>query len=264
MVKKVFRWGERREAAEFVKRAIAAKLAEKLREQPEAFDRLVEIGLVDESALAKLDAGEDLGTVIRQFKDRISEMARTEPSVLARLEVRPLDVLAGEDDEPAQLDQPALTVVFSDLEGFTAFNAARGDGEASALLADHYDAVEAIVRSRGGRVMKTLGDGHMLAFEQPAAAVMGAIDLVAAAPDPLRLRAGAHRGSVVRTTSDLLGHVVNVAARVTDLAEGGMSLVTTEVRDAAGRLPAIVFEPARSEHVAGVEEPVEVCEVHAA
>ena len=43
-----------------------------------------------------------------------------------------------------------LTVVFSDLEGFTSFTSDRGDLEASALLTDHYDVVEAIARSRGG------------------------------------------------------------------------------------------------------------------
>ena len=205
-----FRRREGRDAAGFVKRAIAARFAEKLREQPDAFDRLVELGLVDRSALGKLDTGEDFATIIRQFRDRIAVMARTEPSVLARLDVRPLDILTAGDtnaDTSGQLDQRPLTVVFCDLEGFTSYNATRGDLEASSLLSDHYDTVEAIVRSRGGRVMKTLGDGHMLSFEEPSAAVMGAVDLVGAAPSPLRLRAGAHRGPVVRTRDDLLGHL---------------------------------------------------------
>ena len=56
-------------------------------------------------------------------------------------------------EEPLSLPSTAvsqvpLTVVFSDLEGFTSFTSERGDIEASALLTDHYDVVEAITRSR--------------------------------------------------------------------------------------------------------------------
>lgn len=263
---RTFRWRDRKDLAGYVRRAIASKLAAKFREQPEAFEQLVQLGLIDRDAFDRLDRGEDLAAVVRQFRTRLTELAAEEPSVLAKIGVRPLEVLAG-DEEPAVGDSaagPSLTVVFSDLEGFTAFNAARGDREAGALLVDHYDTVDAIVRSRGGRVVKTLGDGHMLAFDQPAAAVMSTVELTAASPDPLRLRAGAHLGPVIRRDDDLLGHVVNVAARVTDLAGGGSSLVTVDVRDAAGRLPSVVFEPARSEHVAGIDDPIEVCEVHAA
>jgi len=71
--------------------------------------------------------------------------------------------------------------VFSDLEGFTSFTSERGDLEASALLSDHYDAVESITRGKGGHVVKKIGDGHMLSFNAPSAAVMALLDLTAAA-----------------------------------------------------------------------------------
>ena len=209
----------------------------------------------------------DLGDALRQFRGRISELAETEPSVLEQLEIRPLEIMRGDDDAPRPADQPThvpLTVVFSDLEGFTSFTSRRGDIEASALLADHYDAVASITKSRGGRVIKKIGDGHMLSFGEPAAAIMAAVDLNAAAPHPLRLRAGAHRGQVVQTSDDLFGHVVNVASRVTDLADGGMTLVTADVREAAGRLPSIAYGNRRSERLPGLDEDVEVSEVSAA
>lgn len=246
-----------------VRKAIVASLTSKLRDQPEAYRALVEKGLVDPSILD--DDQPDLDVIIRQFKDRISELVREEPSVMGRLDIRPLDVLCEQPSQPAPTvsEQRDSTVVFCDLEGFTSFTSARGDIEASALLHDHYEVVDAIVRSRGGRVVKTLGDGHMMSFSEPAAAVMASVDLVGEAPADLRLRAGAHSGLVVVTDQDLLGHVVNVAARVTGLADGGVSLVTTDVRDRVGRLPTIRFEPSRSERVAGLEAPVDVCEVHA-
>ncbi len=246
-----------------IKRAIAARLQEKLAENPEAIAKLTELGLVDEAALARLPEDLDFAGVVRQFRDRIAEMAAEEPSVLNKLEVRPLEVLTkGEDEGSAEgLARVPRTVIFSDLEGFTSFTSERGDLEAGALLRDHYDAVDAVVRSRSGSIVKTLGDGHMLSFREPAAAVMTCVDLVAASPAPLRLRAGGHLGDVVRTENDLFGHVVNLAARVTGLAEGGHSIVTVELRDAAGRLPRIEYDVPRAETVSGLDEPVEVCEV---
>jgi adenylate cyclase len=252
-----------------LKQAIANKistsLTEQLKDQPEAFARLVELGLVEPGLLEHPD-DLDLVSTIRQFKERISELAATEPSVLAQLEVRPLDVMRSDESQltspaKAALVQIPLTVVFSDLEGFTSFTSERGDIEASALLTDHYDAVEAITKSRGGRVVKKIGDGHMLAFPEPSAAVMASLDLTGAAPKPLRLRAGAHRGPVVQTDDDLLGHVVNVASRVTDLASGGESLITRQVREGAGALPHVAFVHTRMEQLAGVDEGVEVSEV---
>jgi class 3 adenylate cyclase len=249
-----------------LKEAISAAVSQKFREQPEAFAKLVELGLVEPDVIADPRAF-DLGQAIRQFRDRIGEIAQDQPSVLAQLEVRPLEVMRGDESIPAVaggLTQVPLTVVFSDLEGFTSFTRRRGDLEAGALLRDHYETVDAIVRSRGGSVIKKIGDGHMLSFHQPAAAVMAALDLVRAAPGPLRLRAGAHVGPVVQTEDDLVGHVVNVASRVTDLADGGISLVTAEVRDGAGRLPHIGFAESRTAVLAGLDEPVEICEVVAA
>jgi len=245
-----------------IKADVYAKLLEGLEDQV----RLGEAGLDDPGVLRELPPDVGFDAVFRRLREAIVEEVAVRPSVLNEYEVRALDVLtpAGDEAEPAtpsELVQVERTVVFTDLEGFTAFTVEKGDLEASALLTDHYDEVDAIVRSRGGVVVKKIGDGHMLSFEQAAAAVMASLDLVAATPGHLRLRAGAHGGAVVAADDDLLGGVVNLAARVTDLASGGESVVTTTVRDGAGTLPRIVYEAARLETVPGVDVPVEVCSV---
>lgn len=242
---------------------ITASLTEQLRDAPEAFERLVELGLVDPDLLEGQEEV-DLAATVRQFRDRIAELAATEPSVLQQLEVRPLEVMRTDESELPKSSgfvRVPMTVLFSDLEGFTSFTSERGDLEASALLTDHYDTVEAITRSRGGRVIKKIGDGHMLAFAEPAAAVMASLELTDAAPGPLRLRAGAHQGAVLQASDDLLGHVVNVASRVTDLASGGTALVTRDVRESVGALPNVAFGNTRSEHLDGVDEEVEISQV---
>jgi adenylate cyclase len=154
--------------------------------------------------------------------------------------------------------------VFTDLEGFTRFTSRQGDDAAIALLADHHRKVGPIVRSRGGRIVKRLGDGLMLSFPAPEAAVLAALDLVTAAPAPLRMRGGVHCGDVVLTRDDLLGHVVNVAARVAESAKGGQVFVTSPVRDALRGFPGVTFTRTRRRSFKGVDEQVRVCRVELA
>src|SRR5205814_8492944 len=106
-----------------------------------------------------------------------------------------------------------LAIAFTDLEGVIKCTATHGDEAATALLADLHRRVGPAVRSRGGRVVKRLGDGLLLSFPSSEAAVMASLELLPLAPDALRLRAGVHCGEVVATRDDVIGHVVNVAAR---------------------------------------------------
>ena len=94
------------------------------------------------------------------------------------------------------------------------------DEAALALLADHHRSIGPIVRSRGGKVVKRIGDGLMLSFPSAESAVLASLELVEVEPGPLRLRAGVHTGEAVVTPDDLIGHDVNVTARVAAVARG--------------------------------------------
>ena len=112
------------------------------------------------------------------------------------------------------------------------------------------------MRSRGGRVLKRLGDGLMLTFPEPEAAVLACLELGEAAP--LRLRAGIHGGKVLMTGDDIIGHVVNLAARVTESAAGGELVVTNHVRSAVGDLRGVAFVGPQMRRFRGIEETVPV------
>lgn len=155
-------------------------------------------------------------------------------------------------------------IVFTDLEGFTTFTRERGDVEASALLGDHYETVNGITAGRGGSVIKRLGDGHMLSFARPEAAVLASLELVHEAPPGINVRTGAHQGQVIEMVDDMFGDVVNVAARVTDLAAGGESLVTVTVRDGAGPIETVEFGSPTSQSLHGIDTAVEICAVRSA
>ena len=65
------------------------------------------------------------------------------------------------------------------------------------------------------------------------------------------------------THDDVFGHVVNVAARVTEQAKGGQALASVDVRELVGDLPGVKFGRARRVRLKGVE-PMSVCPVAAA
>jgi adenylate cyclase len=255
-----------RSTGEGVVRALRLGLAERaaaaLSSRPELVGTAVEVGLVDRDWLEEpgrrpVSTTAPLDVVVR-FLERSAER---QPSFLAQVGLNAIQLLSWRSEEGAPADartaQP-VAVVFTDLEGFTAFTARRGDEAASTLLAEHHRAAGPIVRSRGGRVVKRLGDGLMLAFPDAAAAVHAAVELQGSAPAPLRLRAGVHWGEAVVTRDDLIGHAVNLAARVTEDAKGGQVLVTGPTVEAAGELRGIRFGRARRRSFKGVGEAVSV------
>ena len=124
-------------------------------------------------------------------------------------------------------------VAFTDICGFTEFTALRGDAEALRLLAVQ----ERVVRAQlpgGARLVKEIGDGLFLWFPDATDAVVAALDLQdsfraeeAASQLPLWVRIGLHWGDQTVRGIDLIGHDVNVAARVVDIA-GPTEVVITE------------------------------------
>jgi adenylate cyclase len=129
-----------------------------------------------------------------------------------------------------------VTIMFTDVAGFTGYAGRRGDRAAARLLrrADH--AVLPAVRHHGGRIVKRLGDGLMIVFPAPADAVAAALAIqhAAARRARLALRIGVHTGEARTRDGDLIGHDVNVASRITDRAGGGETLVSGTVHAAGG------------------------------
>ncbi|HKV19500.1 MAG TPA: BTAD domain-containing putative transcriptional regulator, partial [Mycobacterium sp.] len=126
----------------------------------------------------------------------------------------------------------AVTFLLTDIEGSTA--AWESDADAMAVaLARHDDLVEQVVTSRGGRLIKTRGEGDATfsVFDRPSAAASAAIELQEAIvhepwtlAEPLRIRVALHTGEVELRDGDYFGRAVNRAARLRSLAAGGQIL----------------------------------------
>ena len=126
----------------------------------------------------------------------------------------------------------AVTFLLTDIEGST--TAWEADAEAmAAALARHDELVEQVVTSRGGRLIKTRGEGDATfsVFERPSAAAFAAIELQDAIShepwalgEPMRIRVALHTGEAELRDGDYFGRAVNRAARLRSLAAGGQIL----------------------------------------
>jgi adenylate cyclase len=156
--------------------------------------------------------------------------------------------------QPRQL--PAIA--FLDLSGYTALAEERGDEAAAEVAAGVADVVQDVAVGHGGRPIKWLGDGVMMYFAEPSAAVVSGLDLVEETERAISApaRVGINAGPVVVQEGDYFGRTVNVAARIADYAAPREVLVSEQAREAAATADAIAFELVGDVALKGVPRPV--------
>lgn len=179
--------------------------------------------------------------------------------------------------ESLRIEQPSLggvaapdgtvSILFTDVQDSTVLAERLGDHEWVDVLHWHHRVVVESASSNRGFVVKSMGDGYMLAFASASDAIVCADRVVAESAAggesiPLAVRAGIHTGDAVRDLNDFYGHTVTVASRVASLAVGGEVLVTRVVRDLT-RGRNFDFGPPRTVELKGVADPYEVMPVMA-
>jgi class 3 adenylate cyclase len=135
-----------------------------------------------------------------------------------------------------------VVILFSDIEESTALNERMGDRAWVKLIERHDRLIRKLVNDHSGHVVKSQGDGFMVAFAHPDQAVRCSIAVQRALSGSMnrtgngdvRVRIGIHMGRSVRRGEDLLGRNVAMAARVATEAHGGEILVSESVHDALG------------------------------
>jgi class 3 adenylate cyclase/DNA-binding CsgD family transcriptional regulator len=131
--------------------------------------------------------------------------------------------------------QETLTILFTDVEGSTAFRTRVGDAAGNQVMAAHEQLVADHVRNHDGRLIKSLGDGCLAVFASPRRALDCAVAVQRATRSaPLRVRMGLNTGEVTITTDDVFGAPVNAAARIAGKAQGGEILISDVVRQLIG------------------------------
>jgi class 3 adenylate cyclase len=143
-----------------------------------------------------------------------------------------------EPDSPSGTE--TATVGFVDLAGFSAIADVFGDGVAIEVL-ELFEAMVGEALGDQASPVKWIGDEAMLAFPDPDTALRVLGRLLPACRAEARLpltRAALNHGPVVRRGGDLFGTTVNVAARVTALADAGEHLLKAQIAVELKRLIA--------------------------
>lgn len=122
-------------------------------------------------------------------------------------------------------------VVFADISGSTKLYVDVGDERAREIVAHTLDVWSSLTSEAGGSVIQLRGDGMLCMFPAVDSALQAAVrmrDLPY--PPPLSMHAGMHVGPVLHEAEQLYGDVVNVAARMADVAKKFEIVLTAAAR----------------------------------
>jgi class 3 adenylate cyclase len=231
---------------------------------------------------------------LRAWNAKLEERVRDQVSQLERLSrlkrfVSPKIgelILAGEVDDPLKTHRREITVVFTDLRGFTAFGEGAEPEEVMGVLREYHSTLGNIVSKHDGTIEHFAGDGVMILFNDPVpvaepelAAVRMALEMRDAVCNlalvwkkrghELGFGVGVANGYATlgaigfegRRDYGAVGPVCNLSARLCSEAKPGQVLVSQRVY---GRIEASVSaEPAGEAVLKGFHRPVAVFNVTA-
>ncbi len=142
-----------------------------------------------------------------------------------------------------------VTILFSDIRGFTEYTDQYGDEAAFQVLQEHNDVVRRQIGAFAGKVVKTQGDSFMVAFTTARGAVLCAAAIQRAIAERTQAERGTriavgigiNTGEPIYEGGDFFGSTVNLAARVCASAGPGQILVAETTRHVAGRLEGVDY-----------------------
>ena len=166
------------------------------------------------------------------------------------------------DDRPdvrkASAPDGTVTIVFSDIESSTVLLERLGDTEFLRMLGWHDRIVRDAAEEHREFVVKSQGDGFMLAFPSAAFALRASLTMRDRITEgfaglPVRFRAGLHSGEAIKHDDDFYGRTVAIAARISALALGGEVLASDLVYALARGLGTFTFGDPRTATLKGID-----------
>ena len=171
-------------------------------------------------------------------------------------------------------EERILTIMFTDIRGFSTRAEHMGAAEIADMLNTHFEMLASAIEAEGGTVDKYIGDAIMAFWGAPepvpdhaARSLRAAAEIQrrvradndarrARGEEPLRIRVGIHTGRVIvgnigsrnRVNYTVVGDAVNTASRIDSLAkeiasdEGCIVLVSGDTRDHAGTAYADMYD----------------------
>lgn len=216
--------------------------------------------------------GDELGQLGRSLGEMARSLAKSEKDLVEQTRVRTAlsrylsaDVVELIAREPGRLrlggERREVTVLFSDVVGFTRLSESLPPETVVALLNELFTFATEIIHKRGGIIDKFIGDSVMAVWGTPESHPDDARQAVEAAMElrrwvetgnrrwkqkwgvEVQLAMGLHTGTVVagnlgsekRMEYTVIGDAVNVAARLESMAQPGQILVSAATREKLGQ-----------------------------
>jgi class 3 adenylate cyclase/ketosteroid isomerase-like protein len=135
----------------------------------------------------------------------------------------------------AQFKSSTVTLVITDIEGSTDRGVEMGDVLWTDAVDRHFTELANIAAGYDGTVVKTMGDGALIAFDSAVGGTRAALDIQRIVnedemSDGFQVRIGVHTGDAISKASDYFGYTVNKTARLAAAAKGGQTLVSDAAR----------------------------------
>jgi adenylate cyclase len=224
-------------------------------------DMVVTHGISDAEARVRLVA--ELPKLIEPLEEMLVYSWRRQLSAgVQRLAVRAKEGLeaseegrtGAEDDAPLPL---ARSVGFADLVSYTSLSRRMNEKTLARLVQTFENKCAEVISVGGGRLVKTVGDEVLYIAETPTAGAEIALALSREIAADERLPEGRVAmvwGRVLSRLGDIYGPTVNLAARLTAIAEPGQVLVDDLTAGVLGNDPRFVLRPLEVQNVRGFGE----------
>lgn len=178
----------------------------------------------------------------------------------------PLPVDSQKPESPRQHGRRLAAIMFTDMVGYSALSH-ENEARAISLLAIQTRLLEPVLVLHGGRLVKTMGDGAFVEFGSAVSACRAGLEIQAAIvshnlqaseQEQFHIRIGIHIGDVEVVGDDLLGHGVNVAARIEPLAEADGVCVSEDVKRQVENRVDCSFDTMGPQALKNIGDPVTV------
>lgn len=165
------------------------------------------------------------------------------------------------------MERRLSAIMVSDMAGFSRLIEADEDGTLSRQKRHRRELIDPAIARYRGHIIKSTGDGLLVAFASALDAVRCAMDIQAeiapqetrVAPDRrIQYRIGINLGDVVFDGDDVFGDGVNVAARLEGLAEPGGVCILDIVHQVVADRMSEPFRDLGAQRVKNLSRPVRV------
>jgi adenylate cyclase len=165
------------------------------------------------------------------------------------------------------VERRLAAILAADVVGYSRLMGADEVGTLRALKAARKDHVDPAIASRGGRIVKTTGDGLLAEFASVVDAVACAVTIQrkllaqnggVADDKHIVLRIGINIGDIIIEGNDIFGDGVNIAARLESICQpGGLCISDNACDQVRDKLP-LTFTDGGEQQVKNIARPVRV------